>query len=247
MSWYFVERGERVGPIGEEELALHVRAGRVGAETLVWSDGMAAWQPLRAVRPDVVPAESAACTECRRPLPADELVPYGAHRVCAACKPLLLQRLREGHLVAGAFVYGNFWPRFGAKLLDGILLWVVNTGIQLAVFGSMTMGAELQGESPDMGAFWRRYFLSLFLSLGMNGAYHIGMNGRWGATLGKRALGLKIVRPDGSPIGYGKATARFFAEWLSSLTLLVGYIMASFDDERRTLHDRICDTRVIKV
>jgi len=25
-----------------------------------------------------------------------------------------------------------------------------------------------------------------------------------------------------------------------------GFIMAGFDDQKRTLHDRICDTRVIK-
>jgi uncharacterized RDD family membrane protein YckC len=30
------------------------------------------------------------------------------------------------------------------------------------------------------------------------------------------------------------------------MILYIGYIMAGFDDEKRTLHDRICDTRVIK-
>ena len=61
------------------------------------------------------------------------------------------------------------------------------------------------------------------------------------------ALGLRIVRADGSSLTYGRATGRFFADYLSNLILFIGYIMAAFDDEKRTLHDRICDTRVVKV
>jgi len=38
---------------------------------------------------------------------------------------------------------------------------------------------------------------------------------------------------------------RFFATMLSQLTLYIGYIIAAFDDEKRSLHDHICDTRVV--
>jgi uncharacterized RDD family membrane protein YckC len=60
------------------------------------------------------------------------------------------------------------------------------------------------------------------------------------------ACGLKVVRPDGEKISYARACGRFFAEFVSSLTLAIGYIIAAFDGEKRSLHDRICDTRVIK-
>jgi uncharacterized RDD family membrane protein YckC len=33
---------------------------------------------------------------------------------------------------------------------------------------------------------------------------------------------------------------------LSAILLGIGYLMIAFDDEKRALHDRICDTRVIK-
>jgi uncharacterized RDD family membrane protein YckC len=39
---------------------------------------------------------------------------------------------------------------------------------------------------------------------------------------------------------------RHFAEMLSGILLGIGYLMIAFDDEKRALHDRICDTRVIK-
>ena len=32
---------------------------------------------------------------------------------------------------------------------------------------------------------------------------------------------------------------------VSGIILLIGYIIAGFDDEKRALHDRVCDTRVI--
>jgi uncharacterized RDD family membrane protein YckC len=76
--------------------------------------------------------------------------------------------------------------------------------------------------------------------------YGIFFLGRFAATPGKMAIGAKVVREDGSRIGYGLATGRVFAEMISGLILLIGYIMAAFDEEKRTLHDRICSTRVVR-
>ena len=59
------------------------------------------------------------------------------------------------------------------------------------------------------------------------------------------AVKIKVVRPDGSPIGYGRAFGRYFGFLLSYVICLIGLIMAAFDSEKRALHDRICDTRVI--
>jgi uncharacterized RDD family membrane protein YckC len=69
---------------------------------------------------------------------------------------------------------------------------------------------------------------------------------RSGATPGKMIAGLKVIRPDGSPIGMGRAFGRYFAKLLSGLTLMIGFVMAAFDSERRALHDMVCDTRVIR-
>ena len=60
------------------------------------------------------------------------------------------------------------------------------------------------------------------------------------------ALGLKLVRADGASLTVGRIIGRFFAEMLSWIILFIGYIMAGFDEQKRALHDRICDTRVIK-
>ena len=56
---------------------------------------------------------------------------------------------------------------------------------------------------------------------------------------------LKVVRPNGEPVTYLRAFGRAVAEMLSNYLMLIGYLMAAFDSEKRSLHDRICDTRVV--
>jgi uncharacterized RDD family membrane protein YckC len=77
-------------------------------------------------------------------------------------------------------------------------------------------------------------------------AYVTFFLGKYGATPGKMALGLKVVRSDGSELTYARAFGRYLAEYLSAFTLMIGYIIAAFDREKRALHDHICDTRVIR-
>jgi uncharacterized RDD family membrane protein YckC len=67
--------------------------------------------------------------------------------------------------------------------------------------------------------------------------------GTWnGQTLGKRVCGIKIISADGRPCSVGQAFGRAFAKILSTLTLLIGYLMVPFDSQRRALHDRIAGT-----
>ncbi len=61
------------------------------------------------------------------------------------------------------------------------------------------------------------------------------------------ACGLRVVAADGRSISYLRALGRYLAEFLSGMLLMLGYIMAAFDGEKRTLHDRVCATRVVRV
>jgi uncharacterized RDD family membrane protein YckC len=70
--------------------------------------------------------------------------------------------------------------------------------------------------------------------------------GKFAATPGKMACKLKVVLPEGDRVSYARAIGRHFAKYISGLILGIGYIMAGFDEQKRALHDRICDTRVIK-
>ena len=171
------------------------------------------------------------CSECGLVFREDELIRFGDSLVCAGCKPLYVQRLREGVASVGEMVYAGFWIRFGAKFIDGIIVGIA--GFLLGFAGTVIGG-------PRANSFVT--VLSWVLSL----AYTTYFLGAYSATPGKMACGLKVIRPDGEKISYARACGRFFAEILSYIILFIGYIIAAFDDEKRALHDRICDTRVVK-
>ena len=100
MEWYYAVGGEQKGPVGEEEFQRLAQQGVVTSQTLVWREGMTAWQPYGGAAPPPMPGHAAGggvvCAGCRGIFPGSEVVSVGGGLYCAACKPLVLQRLREG-------------------------------------------------------------------------------------------------------------------------------------------------------
>jgi uncharacterized RDD family membrane protein YckC len=100
------------------------------------------------------------------------------------------------------------------------------------------------GQMPSTG-FFMLVGLQQMVGILIPAVYNTFFVGRFGATPGKMACRLRVVIPDGAHISYMRALGRNFAEWVSAIVLAIGYIMAAFDSEKRALHDRICDTRVV--
>lgn len=65
------------------------------------------------------------------------------------------------------------------------------------------------------------------------------------ATLGKQALGIKVTTLNGKLVSFAQATVKYFAEYLSTLIFLIGYIMAAFTNQKQALHDILAKTVVI--
>jgi uncharacterized RDD family membrane protein YckC len=184
------------------------------------------------------------CSECGMVFFDDELIQIGDALVCGKCKPLFVQKLREGVTVAGEMVYAGFWIRVGAKIIDMIILWAVGFAVSFLGGFFFAGSPSPQGQIPTR--FLAGSLLIAVISWAIQIAYPTYFLGKYSATLGKMACGLKVVRPDGEKISYARACGRFFAEFLSSIILGIGYIMVALDEEKRALHDRICDTRVVK-
>ena len=108
----------------------------------------------------------------------------------------------------------------------------------------MLFASVVSAGNPDSAFIYFSVYLFIAFALGI--AYPTFFLGKYGATPGKMAAGIKVVRPDGEPITYMRAFGRYFADLLSGFIFGIGFIMAAFDDEKRALHDRICDTRVIR-
>ncbi len=197
----------------------------------------------------------AYCTQCGCATTPDNLVTLAGMPVCGACKPEFLRRLQTGAAELGAAQaaagrrYRGFWFRVLSYLLDSMILGVLLAPLQFWVFGSMAFTlqannpAQLQANLP--GFFMRSLLLDL-VTLGVTIAYATLMIGRWGATLGLMAIEARVVNRDGTPLGYAKALGRAFAIILSGVTLGIGFLMVAFDEQKRGLHDRICDTLVVQ-
>jgi len=178
------------------------------------------------------------CSVCRKELEDDAVIKAGDYRVCGECKTVFFQRLREGLNLTGEMRYGGFWIRFMAQFVDGIIL-AVGGAILSFVLGLVLV-------FPGIAGLLVKGSIQLVIMI-LGIAYITYFIGHFGATLGKMACGLKVVRADGGKVDYSRAFGRYWATGLSSLTLSIGYLMAAFDDQKRALHDRICDTRVVRV
>ena len=270
MNWFYAYQGQRTGPVDDDEFARLVGDGTVVDATLVWHSGMPDWMPLAQARAiPLVPSPTAAtgdptanpyspvatggvyqqaqCSQCGRVLPADEVIRLEGFNVCAACKPLLIQKMRQGMSPSyGAYGilparFGGFWIRWGAIILDYLIMLPVTLLLSFAVgFArpSLVIYNTPSGILPALAFQGVIYVLY--------GVYDVFFVGRYGATPGKLICGLRVVRSDGSRVTYGRAIGRFFARFfLEKFTLYIGYLIAAFDGEKRAMHDYICDTRVV--
>jgi len=183
------------------------------------------------------------CSQCGLDFPASEIITYENHYVCAGCKPIFVQRLREGVTLSATTKFAGFWIRFGAKIIDGIITWIVMAIISFIVYKIYPQPHFTPGtKHMELGT---GYYLNLIFSVTLSIGYYVWFVGTYGATIGKMGCGIKIIMADGSKVSYGRALGRAFSEFLSGIICYIGYIMAGSDKEKRALHDRICNTRVV--
>jgi len=76
------------------------RSGKLLPSNLVWRQGMAEWQPYASTRPGVTPGfagvSTGQCAECGQTFSKDDLLHFDNSWVCARCKPVFFQRVKEG-------------------------------------------------------------------------------------------------------------------------------------------------------
>ena len=262
MDWYYVDAGRRVGPVAQEQFDALVAGGTVTLSTLVWHEDMPDWQTWSVVQsaPAGAPAEAAPvasaapvaggeqrCSQCGLVHSQNDMIQYQGFWVCATCKPVFLQRLREGAAgaagILGMVTYAGFWIRVVAVIIDSLALGVAMAVLMFA-FGAIFYALAEATESSVV--FILMQGVMMIVQYGSIVAYDTFFHGKFGATPGKMACGLKVVLSDGSKITYLRAFARAWAWLLNGFTCYIGFIIAGFDSEKRALHDHICSTRVIK-
>jgi len=132
----------------------------------------------------------------------------------------------------------GFWRRTGAYLIDAIGLSII-TGILGGILYPAPAG------SP--GDFTDAYSRGSGLNLLINVAYFVGLWVYWnGQTLGMKALGIKVVKTDGSALTISTGLIRFIGLIISFLVLAIGVIWVAFDANKQGWHDKMAGTYVVK-
>jgi len=135
--------------------------------------------------------------------------------------------------------YAGFWRRAVALIVDAIVVSVVG-----AVIGFM-IGFVL---GLLFGARATPVISSITGLLGWIGGmlYYPAMESSASqATLGKQLIGIIVTDERGARISFSRALGRYFAKFLSAVTLLIGYLMAAFTSRKQALHDIAAGTVVV--
>lgn len=240
-KWYYLKGEERLGPFEQPAFDELVRQGTIAPETLVWRDGMADWQSYgqagQAPSAEQMAGDHVACVECGSVLLKEDALSFRGNFVCANCKPTLMAKITQGVERTAELNYAGFWIRFGAKFLDWLIVGIPMEFLRYSLFGMESLWSP---ETTPGEVLFDLFNLSVAI------CYTWLLTWKFGGTLGKLAIGLRVVTANGEPIGLGRALGRTLAEILSAIILLIGYIIAAFDSEKRALHDHICGTRVIR-
>lgn len=139
----------------------------------------------------------------------------------------------------------GFWIRLVAALIDVTI--VITFALALAgALPGVSISDYLSTFSLDLDSEATTPIWFDALDVVLNTMYSVVFVSVWSATIGKLVFGLRILRPDGSKVGIGRALARWFCYILSLLTLGIGFLMIGFRRDKRSLHDLICDTIVVK-
>ncbi|WP_210486812.1 RDD family protein [Rufibacter aurantiacus] len=140
--------------------------------------------------------------------------------------------------------YAGFWIRFVAVIIDSFVLMIPNWILQFMFFGNFTP-SDFRPDNP--AAILSFMSGSMTITLALWTIYKSVMeSSSWQATLGKRALNLKVTDEQGNRISYGRSLGRSLANILSYIILLIGYIMAAFTSRKQALHDKLAGTLVVK-
>ncbi|MEQ8362180.1 MAG: RDD family protein [Cyclobacteriaceae bacterium] len=153
--------------------------------------------------------------------------------------------------------YAGFWLRFVAYIIDYILIWVVQAFIAIPILGMIgisfasnmnNMESMNEGEMMGMlaGMIAAAGATALLTTVLVVLYFTFMESSKYQATVGKLALGLIVTDENGNKLDVVKALVRNLCKILSSMILMIGYIMAGFTEKKQGLHDIIAKTLVVK-
>ena len=129
--------------------------------------------------------------------------------------------------------YAGFWVRYVANVIDGLVLVIPAIIIDLGLFFLLGNNVTFKILSYVL------YYLIIW-------SYFVVMTYKYQATLGKMAVGVKVVSDKSERLTVGQLILReTLGKFISLITIYIGYIMAGFTERKQALHDKIAKTVVV--
>jgi uncharacterized RDD family membrane protein YckC len=257
-GWYVGIQGQQYGPMSLQDVQAMVADGRVQADTMVWCEGMADWVQARTL-PQLWPAQVAQPAAPAYQQPYQQPYQQGGYAPQGQPGYGQPQYGQPGGTVGyytpqPQIAYGGFWLRFVATFIDGLIIGVP---IFVIVFFAVLATTDVSGRGNN---FNNNNFvgggvqlIAILAMMPVQWLYSALMeSSSKQATLGKMAVGLKVTDLNGNPIGFGRATGRFFAKFLTSnipllgtILVIVSAIMIGAGQRKQGIHDHIASTLVL--
>ena len=164
----------------------------------------------------------------------------------------------EAPFLAERYVLASWGRRFVAFVLDGLIIGVVVTLIIVIITGAAGGVGFLGGDASGYGGLVLGLLFSTLIATAVAVLYAPFYMARTnGQTLGKQAMGIRVIRANGKRVDFLWAVLReVVIKWFlfgglgSSITFglawLIDGLWPLWDNENRALHDLIVDSRVVR-
>jgi uncharacterized RDD family membrane protein YckC len=171
----------------------------------------------------------------------------------------------EPTVQAAEMRFAGFWRRMAVIFIDGAIVSAVLGAVLVAWILIEVFAFGLEFDDPLEGGSQeaqvdrqarREANIESYVSrrTGVAGwtlapviiLYNIGFWAWRGQTPAMVVLGIRLVRTDGSRIGFGKAVVHCLGVMLSSLVFFVGYVTIIWDKKKQGIHDKMSKTYVVR-
>ena len=232
--WYYVDKQrQRQGPLSAQALIEAYERAELDGTSLIWREGLAQWQPLSQLA-----AELGLPTA---PNDVGGVPPAPPQTTPAASAPM------AADAGPATIVYAGFLRRWAALILDNLILGFGFYAVLIIVFMLIGLvgGFTTDTDEPPVWVGAVCLVLVLLYYVAAAGYYALQESGPHQATLGKRALGIKVTDLAGQRLSFSQALGRWAAAAISYLSFYIGFLMAAFTERKQALHDLIAGSLVV--
>lgn len=234
------------GPVPRVFVEERVEHGLWPDRVMVAEVGSSTWAAFRDVAPpmarslppeDIAEEPDAAAAAARPVGYAPTMAADHGHNLAAGAA--VGEVAATGALPPGEAINAGFWRRCAAYTIDYLMTFVASYLIGLVVGFGLAAGEGASGmmAGPAVGGLTGIIVGWLYFAFQESSAHQ--------ATLGKRALGIKVTDANGMRIGFGRASGRFFGKILSGLIFAIGFMLAGWTERKQALHDLLAGTLVV--